>query len=64
MPQAATQTADFDVAPDHLEATLNYIIDDGSKVFTIVAGPGGSDTRSGGKPTTRVQRSNASSSSS
>ena len=28
MPQAATQTADFDVAPDHLEATLNYIIDD------------------------------------
>src|ERR1700732_1626334 len=53
MPQAETQTADCDVAPDHLEATLNYIIDDGSKVFTIVAGPGGSDTRSGGKPDPR-----------
>jgi hypothetical protein len=48
MPQAAA-TATLDVAPDQIEATLNYIVDDGSKVFTIVASPGGSDTRSGGK---------------
>ena len=53
MPQAAAQSAELDVAPDQIEATLNYIVDDGSKVFTIVAGPGGSDTRSGGKPDPR-----------
>jgi hypothetical protein len=44
------QTAELDVAPDTVEATLNYIVDDGNKVFTIVAEPGGSDTRSGGTP--------------
>jgi hypothetical protein len=42
------QTAELDVAPDTIEATLNYIVDDGSKIFTIVGNPGGSDTRSGG----------------
>jgi hypothetical protein len=46
-------TAELDVAPDTIEATLNYIVDDGSKVFTIVAAPGGSDTRSGGTPDPR-----------
>ena len=50
MAQAAAQTATLDVAPDQIEATLNYIVDDGSKVFTIVAGPGGQDVRSGGTP--------------
>src|ERR1700677_3205791 len=46
-------TAELDTAPDTIEATLNYIVDDGNKVFTIVAGPGGSDTRSGGTPDPR-----------
>ncbi len=46
-------TAELDVAPDAIEATLNYIVDDGTKVFTIVAAPGGSDTRSGGTPDPR-----------
>src|SRR5262252_3281266 len=50
MPQAAAESTELELAPDQVEATLNYIVDDGSKVFTIVAGPGGSDTRSGGKP--------------
>lgn len=55
MSQTASQTAELDVAPnnvapDTVEATLNYIVDDGNKVFTIVAQPGGSDTRSGGTP--------------
>ena len=45
--------AELDTAPDTIEATLNYIVDDGTKVFTIVAGPGGSDTRSGGTPDPR-----------
>ena len=48
MPQAAAPTAGSALAPDHIEATLNYIVDDGSKVFTVVASPGGTDTRSGG----------------
>jgi hypothetical protein len=44
MPQAA----ELDVAPDTIEATLYYIVDDGSQIFTVVATPGGSDARSGG----------------
>jgi hypothetical protein len=47
------QTAELDVAPDTIEATLNYIVDDGNKVFTITAGPGGQDVRSGGTPDPR-----------
>ena len=43
-------TAELDVAPDTIEATLQYIINDGSKVFTIVATPGSRDTRSGATP--------------
>src|ERR1700727_222478 len=42
-----------DQAPDSIETVLNYIVDDGNKVFTIVAAPGGSDTRSGGTPDPR-----------
>ncbi|HEV2626631.1 MAG TPA: CmcJ/NvfI family oxidoreductase [Xanthobacteraceae bacterium] len=53
MAQATAQTVTLDVAPDQIEATLNYIVDDGSKVFTIVAGPGGQDVRSGGTPDPR-----------
>ena len=44
------QTAELDVAPDTIEATLHYIVDDGAKVFTIVATPGSRDTRSGATP--------------
>jgi hypothetical protein len=42
------QTAELEAAPDTVEATLNYIVDDGSKIFTVTAGPGGQDVRSGG----------------
>src|ERR1700727_3315834 len=49
----AERDAATDLAPDTIEATLNYIVDDGNKVFTIVASPGGSDTRSGGTPDPR-----------
>jgi hypothetical protein len=51
------QLAELDAAPDTtldtIEATLNYIVDDGTKVFTIVATPGGSDARAGGTPDPR-----------
>jgi hypothetical protein len=50
---AMAQAAELDLAPDTIEATLNYIVDDGTKVFTITAGPGGQDTRSGGTPDPR-----------
>jgi hypothetical protein len=53
---AMAQLAELDTAPDTIEATLNYIVDDGSKVFTIVATPGGSDARSGGTPDPRQIR--------
>ncbi len=47
------ETAELDLAPNTIEATLNYIVDDGTKVFTITAGPGGQDVRSGGTPDPR-----------
>jgi hypothetical protein len=43
-------TKEFAKAPATIETTLNYIVDDGTKVFTITAGPGGQDVRSGGTP--------------
>jgi hypothetical protein len=36
-----------------IEATLNYIVDDGTKVFTETGAPGANDRRSGGKPDPR-----------
>jgi hypothetical protein len=45
--ETTRDTRDTNV-PDTIEATLNYIVDDGTKVFTITAGPGGQDVRSGG----------------
>ncbi|HEX8828220.1 MAG TPA: CmcJ/NvfI family oxidoreductase [Xanthobacteraceae bacterium] len=53
MSSTTAQTAELDVGPDQIEATLNYIVSDGSKVFTITAGPGGQDVRSGGTPDPR-----------
>jgi hypothetical protein len=47
------QAAELDAAADTIEATLNYIISDGSPVFTIVATPGGRDGRSGATPDPR-----------
>jgi hypothetical protein len=35
-------------APETIEATLNYIVNNGEKLFTATGGPGGLDVRSGG----------------
>src|SRR5688500_4608142 len=35
-------------APKAIEATLNYIVHNGERVFTVTASPGGSDVRTGG----------------
>src|SRR5262249_4780908 len=47
------QVLDPETAPDTIEATLNYIVDDGTKIFTETAAPGATDVRSGGKPDPR-----------
>jgi len=48
-----TQVLEQETAPDAIEATLSYIVNDGTKVFTETAAPGGTDVRSGGKPDPR-----------
>src|SRR5262249_11411512 len=53
MVQVVDQVLEPETAPDAIEATLNYIVDDGTKVFTETAAPGGTDVRSGGKPDPR-----------
>jgi hypothetical protein len=42
-----------DAEPEAIEATLDYIVDDGTKVFTETGAPGANDRRSGGKPDPR-----------
>jgi hypothetical protein len=44
------QVLEQDTAPATIEATVNYIVDNGEKVFTQTTGPGGLDVRSGGTP--------------
>ena len=45
-----SQVSELDTAPETIEATLNYIRNNGEKIFTETAGPGGLDVRSGGAP--------------
>jgi hypothetical protein len=42
------QVVEQETVPDAIEATVNYILDNGEKIFTQTAAPGGSDVRSGG----------------
>jgi hypothetical protein len=45
-----SDVAELDAMPETLEASLNYYVDTGAKPISIVAGPGGIDTRvSGGQ---------------
>jgi hypothetical protein len=45
-----SMTAELATAPDTIEATLNYIVNDGTKLFTFTGGPGSLDVRTGGQP--------------
>jgi hypothetical protein len=47
------QVAELDTAPDTIEATLNYIVNNGEKLFTQTGGPGSVDVRAGGTPDPR-----------
>ena len=42
--------AELDAAPDTIEPTVNYLINDGTEVFTYTGGPGSLDVRNGGTP--------------
>jgi ribosome biogenesis protein Nip4 len=42
------QIVEHDTAPAAIEATLNYIENNGEKIFTYTGGPGSSEKRSGG----------------
>jgi hypothetical protein len=48
-----SMTAELATAPDTIEATLNYIVNDGTKLFTYTGGPGSLDVRTGGQPDPR-----------
>ncbi len=43
------QTLEQDTMPAAIEATLNYVVDTGEKIFTETAAPGSLDVRSGGQ---------------
>src|SRR5262249_22253409 len=45
-----SQVSELDTAPETIEATLNYINNNGEKMLTETAKPGGVDVRSGGTP--------------
>jgi hypothetical protein len=42
--------AAIDTQPQTIETTVNYIVNDGTEVFTYTGGPGSTEVRSGGKP--------------
>src|SRR5262245_55376983 len=47
------QVAELDAAPATIEATLNYVVSNGEKLFTQTGGPGSLDVRTGGTPDPR-----------
>src|SRR5258708_32312052 len=42
------QVLEAEPAPASIEATLNYLVNTGEKIFTQTGGPGSTDVRSGG----------------
>jgi hypothetical protein len=47
------QVIEQDTMPDAVEATLNYVVETGEKIFTLTGGPGSLDVRTGGKQDSR-----------
>ncbi len=47
------QTIESELAPDMIEASVNYLVDTGETPFTYTGGPGSTDIRSGGTPDPR-----------
>ena len=46
--------AELDAAPQTIEATVNYIVNDGTEIFTYTGGPGSTEVKSGGKADPRT----------
>src|SRR3954462_9552001 len=42
--------AELDTAPQTIEPTVNYILNDGAEIFNYTGGPGSTETKSGGTP--------------
>ena len=42
------QVAEKETVTEAIEATVNYVVDNGEKIFTVTAAPGSTDVRSGG----------------
>ena len=40
--------AEVETVPDVIEATVNYVQNNGEKLFTYTGAPGGNDKRTGG----------------
>jgi len=50
MPALAERAlAELNIAPQTIEPTVNYLVNDGTEVFTYTGGPGSLDVRTGGK---------------
>jgi hypothetical protein len=47
------QLADQETSVDSIQATVNYLVDTGSEVFTYTGGPGSTEVRTGGTPDPR-----------
>ena len=47
------QVLEQDAAAKTITATINYIVDNGEKIFTLTGGPGSTDVRNGGTPDPR-----------
>jgi hypothetical protein len=43
------QAIEQETMPDAIEATLNYVVETGEKIFTLTGGPGSLDVRAGGQ---------------
>ena len=43
-----TQLAELDTAPETIEATVNYIVNDGTSLYTYTGGPGSTEVKSQG----------------
>jgi len=47
-------TAEADAEPAAVQATLNYIVRDGAKIFSYTGGPGSTEVKTGGTPDPRA----------
>jgi hypothetical protein len=47
---SATDVAELETAPQTIEPTVNYILNDGAEIFNYTGGPGSTEVKTGGNP--------------